>query len=340
MELVNETPFSILPFEGSSPSDDRLFVVAVRGTYSISDGQAPRLQVAQDPCVVADEYYGEPGTSSIRRPNDLAIFKPNSDILVTGTATTREREPLRRWVASVQVGSLTTKVELSGERTWNRNAFGFWSLGEPAPTNEVPLRYERSVGGQWNEPDDAGVDELNPIGCGWVSKAMKRGDGPIAAPQITAVGTVPTLGDSATPAGLGPIAPSWIQRRQYAGTYDEEWLANRAPKWPSDFKFDFFNAAHPSMVYPGYLRGGEEVVLGGLTSSGQLTFSLPSIRITAIAEDVSNYRRGAIGLLDTVHLDLDESRLWMVWRVAVPLVGGDLTHLTLNMDPPPNRKRG
>ena len=55
------------------------------------------------------------------------------------------------------------------------------------------------------------------------------------------------IGQTPPPACLAPIAPSWLPRRLFAGTYDERWQRTRAPYLPDDFDPRFFASAGSSV---------------------------------------------------------------------------------------------
>jgi hypothetical protein len=116
--------------------------------------------------------------------------------------------------------------------------------------------------------------------------------------------------------GFAPIAPHWEPRKSFAGTYDEQWEATRAPYLPDDFDPRFFQLAPASLVTSGHLQGGEPVELHGLTPRGTLRFSLPAARVeVAYRVDASVEVRP--GVLDTIILEPDDDRLVMIWRAAL-----------------------
>jgi hypothetical protein len=129
-----------------------------------------------------------------------------------------------------------------------------------------------------------------------------------------------------------------MPRYGFIGTYDEQWKKTRRPKMPADFRFDFFNAAHPSLQVDGYLRGDEDVALANLTPEGKCVFRLPGIAPAAtvtttdrfeVPFDLPSYEAShALPLaLDTLCLMPDEKRLCLVWRGVFPTRGLDLLEI-------------
>ncbi|MFD1743836.1 DUF2169 domain-containing protein, partial [Rhizobium helianthi] len=44
-----------------------------------------------------------------------------------------------------------------------------------------------------------------------------------------------SIRDRPQPAGFAPLSPFWKDRAVLAGTYDDDWVANRHPLLPHDF---------------------------------------------------------------------------------------------------------
>ena len=332
MDFINQTPFQPLPFESIDLEGEPFFTIAVRGTFKIVNGEALRPLPEQEEVIYADTYYGDTSKSSLHWPNDLAPFKPNADIHVIGTARAAKQEPATSWKVKVNVGKLSSAIEVHGPRKWFYDNAGGWMLTEPLPCTEVDLRYELASGGTWGDAEEGDFSETNPLGRGCCNlKKLDKAD-TFLAPQILAVGqSIPPLGDTYPAAGFAPLPPSWIQRRQHAGTYDQEWEDNRHPLSPEDFKFDFYNAAHPDLIYPGYLKGDEKVELEGLLASGTLSFSLPDYDLGAVLTDKGDYSFGGIGELDTLQIDVEGMKVYLVWRVTVPLLGDPIEKVVLKM---------
>ena len=73
---------------------------------------------------------------------------------------------------------------------------------------------------------------------------------------------------------LGPLSRGWPQRARFAGTYDDEWLADVFPFLPKDFDERYYQAAPEDQQVP-VPEGPMEVVLSGFTSDGTRQFVLP-----------------------------------------------------------------
>ncbi len=81
-------------------------VVVAKGTFDILPDGTCVLAMKQKPLVKADEYYGEPGISSIRYESDFVFHKPMADVVVNGTAYSPNGKPSRRLDATLKVGTI------------------------------------------------------------------------------------------------------------------------------------------------------------------------------------------------------------------------------------------
>ena len=332
MELVDHTPFATLAFESLSPDEQPFQVVAVRGTFDFLPGAVARPSSDQKAVVAADEYFGEPGKSSLRNANDLAPFKPDADIIINATAYATGGRPRTEWPVEIQIGRLKKRLVVTGPRYWRHSVLEGWGLSPVEACEEVPLRYERAYGGQWKHETNGGVSEYNPIGAGFINPKFLSRNEQISAPQLLPLNCQPPrLGQPGKPEGLGAMAPAWLPRRGFAGTYGAAWERDRAPRVPEDFKFDFYNAAHPDLIYDGYLQGGEEVSLLGLHRNGRLGFTLPQFQIGIVVTDKAGFRYASMANLDTLQIDVDEMRVALVWRAATPIFEDGVEHLEIKM---------
>jgi hypothetical protein len=317
--MLNQTPFMPLVFESQDVEDRRYDVIVLKGKYEIHNGQPLKLAPAPDPLTMADEYYDDPTTSSLKRESDLAPFKPRTDIHFTDpVAFAPHGKPSPRWQVQVQVGPVQKAMQVTGPRQWVHQS-GRWKLSDPAPATEVSLRYENAFGGAWQHKDENGVWEENPLGRGFVNPKHLDTKQPVPAPQIESPNEpIAELGKTHRPQGLGPLARAWQPRRQKAGTFDDAWLQQRWPGLPHDFSFEHYNSAHPDLIAPAHLRGDEAVVLQGLAPEGTLAFRLPGHVVLVVLSFTDGRILPAAMLLDTVEIDVGRRECSLVWRMRLP----------------------
>jgi hypothetical protein len=214
---------------------------------------------------------------------------------------------------------VSKRLAISGDRTWTRGLIGT-KISDPQPFVKMPLKYELAFGGtdlEPKNPDAPDYEPRNPIGVGLAPKGSKGSLEGKPLPNIEdPEHLIKGAGDRPAPAGLGPICPHWAPRKNYAGTYDEAWTKNRAPYLPKDFDPRFLNSAHPDLIAPSYLEGGEPVEMSGVLPRGaQLSFELPMCDIEIVFElDGKQHTKRPV--LDTIVFEPDANRFSMIWRAC------------------------
>src|SRR5690606_34885682 len=111
-------------------------------------------------------------------------------------------------------------------------------------------------------------------------------------------------GQKATPACFAPIAPAWMPRRAFAGTYDTIWQRKRAPYLPLDFNRRFLNCAAPELTFDRYLQGGEPVEIHGVTADQPIAFALPVANLQVDVKVAGATERPPVNL-ETVLIEPD-----------------------------------
>jgi hypothetical protein len=314
LQFKNETPFVGTIYLLPDPSGvDTLFAV-IKGTFQLNAAVA----VADDqvPVTVEDKYHGEPGTSSIQEPSDVALIKPGTDLILLGSAHAPGGRPTTQMDIGVTAGPLRKAIRVIGDRVWKARGVGP-AISAPEPFLRMPLTWERAFGGFDQSKKGVVVEPRNPVGSGF-----RAGDGERALDGLR----LPNLEDPSdpitswrqrpSPVCFAPVAPHWRPRVDYAGTYDERWQQERAPFLPADFDPRFFQLAPAGLSASGYFRGGEPVELRGMTVSGILRFFLPRIRLEVTYRLDQTPQRPVVNL-DTVLVRPDQGRLILVWRTAL-----------------------
>ena len=314
LQLKNSTPFkaSIMLLPDRS-GIDTLFTV-VKGTFSI--GEKFGLAAEQLPVTLAHEHYGDPAATSIRAPSDVSIGKLGTDVLVTGSAWAPDGKPTWQMDVSVAVGPVSKTVRVFGDRAWDASG-AVATMAWVSPFVRMPLVWERAFGGSDETEKGSVAESRNPVGAGFRAANGAKALGGMALPNIEDPGAlIASWKDAPAPAAFAAVAEHWLPRRTYAGTYDEAWQQNRSPYLPSDFDPRFCQVAPVGLVTPRHLTGGEIVALHGMTSGGALRFSLPAVNLQ-VAHRLERGQEIRAGVLDTVIIEPDESRLTMVWRAAL-----------------------
>jgi hypothetical protein len=311
LQLENQTPFTttfaVLP---DTAGIDTLYVV-VKATVTLR----PSLSLAkpQVPPVLADEYYGEPATSSLRAASELHIGKPGTDVLLVGSAQARDGRPVPRTQVIMSVAERRKTLLVTGDRVWRDGR-----PSDPQPFTSIPLIWERAFGGWHRKGNEVKAEERNPVGCGFAGgRSAQEMEGKPVPNIEDPTAPLQQLGETPAPACLAPIAASWLPRRQFAGTYDAAWQKNRAPYLPDDFDSRFFQCAPSEFVFDRYLQGGEPVQVAGVLPDGPIQFTVPDGRI-AVTVTIAGSEQQPVANLETLLIEPDQNRACFTWRATQP----------------------
>lgn len=330
IQLRNNTPFAA----GSNIFRDRhgteRLTVILKATFVLPEpGHAAKLADQQLPLLLADEYFGDPQKTGIRYPADLVPEKPATDIGLIGSAYSPDGNPQTRLKASIQAGSVSKTVLVTGNRYWyeaKKNKIA--SPTTPQTFVSIPLTYEHAFGGS----DNGETYTSNPIGTGFMVDAQRAHGRKL--PNIEDPRQLISRPSDRPPsAGFGFISPSWEDRRKYTGTCDDAWRLNQFPLPPMDFDPRFYNAAAPGLIAPSYLEGGEEVRLVNLSPKGILEFALPGLSINLVYR-LFRVERHATARIWTVCIEPDAERFSLTWGASIETHGqkGQLQDILLVLD--------
>ena len=316
LQVVNRTPLAASLSVFANPAGVECAYGAVKATFDLSSG-TPTLAAKQTQFLAADVYWGDPLATSLRAAADITLLKPATDVMVLGRAVALRA--VQAMDVVIRVGAVARTLRVFGNRKWVKRGKS-WSISDPQAFERLPLRWEHAFGGTGKLVEGKAPEHepRNPVGAGFVAsyeddfegRALPNIEDPaqlIASPQ-----------DRPAPMGCAPIAPVWMPRRSYAGTYDEAWQKSRAPFLPKDFDARFFNSAAPGLIANQFLVGGENVELQGCTAGGALRFTLPAPEVL-LQWDFDGRTVDAEAKLDTVLIEPDQARLQMVWRAELPV---------------------
>ncbi len=314
-QVDNRTPFAAERGWVRDRNGAEVWLVAVKCTWTIGPDGATEIAEDQPPVLRIPEHHGEPGNSSIKYDGDLVLTKTATDILVVGQAYAPGGRPVTQLDVGFRVGPVQKLLRVYGERVWS-------STGPSAPQSflTMPLVYERAFGGvdAKSAHPERDWEWRNPVGRGFAVSRENLAGRPAPNIEYPDEG-VREWSDRPRPAGFGAIAGHWQPRVALAGTYGDTWLKERQPLVPEDFDERFYQCAPVDQQAPGFLRGGEPVVLYCLTPGGELRFHLPKVflgfetRFYDGTRQIHRERR-----LHTVILEPDVPRVSLVWHSALP----------------------
>jgi hypothetical protein len=311
--LTNATCFTGESFVLPDPDGQEVLLVVLVATFVDGGGGQLRAAGAQRPVRTSDQHSGEPGASSVRYEAELALEKQRVDILLNATAwSPAGGQPARSVPVAMRFGSLQKHLVVHGDR---RRWAGMLATA-PQPFERMPIIYERAFGGTNAKPGilRKQADLRNTVGVGFHGAAS-------ASPEVLSeYPNVEYPGKADVPAGFGAIARGWKPRIDFAGTYDQAWIDQRAPLLPTDFN-PLHNQAAPEDQQLPSVEGGEPVELVNLTSDGRWAFRLPRLDVPVLLRFQDRQERPALRV-DTVLIEPDDRRVTLTARLKVPLARG------------------
>jgi len=306
------------------PSGREHAVVVVKGTFAFPERDGGPLELApeQDDLVAADTFWGEPGFSAPRHEVDFARLKPRCDVLLNATAHAPNGRPVQRMATGIRLGQWQKRVDVVGTRVW-MDGITAPNASPPEPFLRLPITYDVAFGGTDRLGEAQGIAAAyapNPVGRGWHDPRNQNRLAGAPLPNTEAPDEPVTIPwGEFRPMSYGPVGRGWPQRLRHAGTYDQKWQDEVFPFLPADFDDRYYQAAPEDQQIP-YPKGGEEVVLVGLTQEGRRRFRLPP-RL-AMPVTFEHRKRGDIATearADTILIEPDRRRVAITWRVSQPL---------------------
>jgi hypothetical protein len=328
--MENRTPLSAAYMPWMTLGNDDVAAVVMSGTYALpapgSKGSC-ELSAVQLPVPLADEYNGESGASSLQWEGQAGAGRPGTDICVSGAACAVAEKPTTQLTVGVRVGSREHTALVFGERWWRRGPTGM-QPSAAKPFIRLPLVYENAFGGRFDgmPESDYGASDHNPVGRGLHPEAINQPLPNIENPSAL----IERLDDRPLPQGFGPIARYWRPRRDLAGTYDEEWVSEHVPLWPSDVQPEFLFAAPPGLRVAPHLQGGEPVVIVGMHPSGTMQFALPAVRPVVRFRCGNRVQRQCLRL-EAILLEPTDLRMRLIWRAQTRMAPSELTRASLSL---------
>ena len=321
--IENLTQYAVVDTPSLDKSGRGLLVVCVSGRFAmpktgLTTSEVPQPTQEQPPPIMEAEYYGDPGSSSLKFEGQSAYYRPGTDIYMTADAWAPRGQAAKRVLVDLRVGPCQKQILVTGDRVWRKGILEA-QISKPKPFVSMPLVYERAFGGVADRNDKTRKplwEPRNPVGCGLYRNAKEAEDKPL--PNLEDPHKrISSIQDRPQPVGVGPISPNWQPRIGYAGTYDETWVQERAPLWPHDFDERFFCAASPGLTSKEHLAGGEPVTLIGVSPDGPTNFCLPTVRLLVKAR-FRKYEKRCLMTLDALHFTPDEGLFTLIWRGAIP----------------------
>jgi hypothetical protein len=325
MRFYKTVPYRFAPLDVSEGHSGHEFVCLIKGTFSFAPGEPARAVPEKDQAELAgDTPHMDDIGRSLRYATDLVAYKPWAEITLTadccaprGVETTESRV----WL---EAGPISKALVVTGDRVWVHGRDGHDAVDGPLPFTRVPLRWERAFGGL--------AHPENPLGRGMDIAPDFDGMMRLYLPNIEDPShRVTSREDRPEPVGFAPVPAHAASRMALQGTRDQRWALFRAPLPPLDYDPCAEQAAPRDQWLEEFWRGDEVVRLGGMDPDHEvIETALPGTRPRLFLDLKRSGPRQFVEIpvvLDTVHIDVAERRLVMVWRRAIRLETPDATEI-------------
>lgn len=304
MRLRNETPFDV-KIQIAAPRRERLASVIIKSTYDWrADGRAT-LAAEQMPLItrylatVYGVFHGE-----------MFFKKQGADVCVLGTV--KRSKPVTQTRVHLAVGARRFTLDVWGDRVWQRAADGQLRPSAPVPFTEMPLSYERALGGHRRFEDGSEVlFANNPSGRGHYVREDQAENQPLPNLEVAGVAPLRTWSDVTPAAGWGPYPSFWGLRA--AASVDVD-VATQAV---TQVRPSLFNHAHPDLVLDALPRG-ELIRLDALTEEPlQVRVPEPPAQVSV---QVGSEWKSVAAPLDGVFLWCDDGKVVVTQRARFAYV--------------------
>jgi hypothetical protein len=336
---------------GQSAAGEYILSVLVKRSYRIvANGMCARAEADRE-IFGGDVHWDHPMNSSVRYETDFWPFKVATDVVLNGTAYTPRGSASASCSVSLQVEDVRKSVVVIGDRVAKYAGGATPIVTDPEPFTTMPIQYELAYGGTdvFSDVKTVYPYPRNPLGRGFAVANTRETLDNLALPNVEDPATPLTAGtlcigdygkweECPLPAGFGWLPKVWRPRALLAGVLprdravEQELRQAYAQLIPEgdqrdaylkhgfrDMDFRFFNGASTGLALP-FLHGGEAVVTENLTPEGRLSFRLPD-DVPHIGLDIGEGVQEPEAVLHTVQIDMDEARVDMGWRGAVPYRG-------------------
>lgn len=308
MPFLNDSGLRACWIVGRVPPHRLSATFIVKGTFRLRHEQPVEVLSAddqEDP--TGDTYRDDDPSRALLYPSDFALVKPRADATLVGTCHAPGGRPVFASAATVSIGAWSKTLRVVGDRI-RRPGVGAHAP-DPQPFVQMDMSWERALGGP--------KESANPVGRGIEEEPGPGGATVIRMPNIEEMERAVHAVQEPRPACFAPVPLTWVERMSKAGTFDERWLKERWPWFPRDVDWSIFNAAPRDQQFE-FFRGDEEVRLSNLhPSHAALATQLPGLRPRFFVRRHGQPHPQFLEIplhLDTLHLDADRERLYLVWR--------------------------
>lgn len=306
MELVNRTPAAATVDVSLGESDEapRIGMIVAKLTFKLLPDGRTELE-SQEPFPL---YGTEEPTELGSLPSDAVQRRDQAfEVIVLGAAHAPHGRPTRSMMVSLQVGSVTRSMVVTGERAWSRTTGHKPQITAPVPFVRMPLTYANAHGGTAEANIDMHTvidlrDRLNQHGKGFdaEAQAMQVAAGlkaPTGFPYLRYTRQLPNLEHPEHRIVAWEDAPEpycWatvpqdtafaqiraLRRMDLLGKLRRTPEQDEHPPTLEQGIEQLYHRAHPDWIIE-LPRPQAIVTMHGLTPEGRWAFMLPQVRVLA-----------------------------------------------------------
>jgi len=259
---------------------------------------------------------------------DYWMFKPEAEVLVTGSCFTGERakgsEYVRLSVGPPEKRLVDKRLYVFGDRKWT-----LLGPSEPSMFMKMPVDYAHAFGGE--------KYAQNPTGKGLQSVKDESGSESVPLPNIEdPKHVIKSKGDKPAPASFAPwdlLWPSHFEKKM--GTYSFDWVEKNGFALADDVDFSLFNVAPNDQRVPDAWTGEEDIRVENMHPDKRvLETRLPGFKARCLVRfkakhDPEQPFHDVPLKLDTLHIFPHQERVIAFFRGVIEIHTTDATDVEL-----------
>lgn len=187
---ISQNHYPVFGFEHKLLVGNPYYIVILKQSFSLREDGTVKPLIRPIDIRLSDVVKNNSRWDSVQQPSDLIPYKPQAEIIVTGTAS--QSTAKQEWLCDIGLFGLRENswektyqewhksILVTGERFWQKQN-GQWHLTPVSETSQVELHYENAYGGHYilktqdTEQDTEQAEQIisvdypdNPSGTGWL----------------------------------------------------------------------------------------------------------------------------------------------------------------------------
>jgi len=207
---------------------------------------------------------------------EMPFLRGGVDLIYLGSVHAPNQKPVPWLDVQLQAGSSFQRtIRVFGDRHWVQNGDDLVP-SQATPFSSMALGWDRAFGGEAEVESGMLPWAENPEGRGFYMFDWQATDSPL--PNIENPDEpIRHWTDRPSSVGTGPYRLQWSLRQRNGIEIDED-----DPESPlRSIRPTLFNNAHPDLIVPEKIEGGDVIRIGYARKGGDLTFRMPKLEFHA-----------------------------------------------------------